>query len=64
MSCRNAKCCARVKGLVELIIARNGNQAVNNYAYRLRAHSTPEWITEQLRAAAYVKVICSQRAQL
>ena len=45
VSCRNAKCCARAKGLVELIIARNGNQVANNHAYRLRAHSTPEWMT-------------------
>ena len=36
--------------------ARNGNQVANHSAYRSRAHSAPKWMTEQLRAAAYVEV--------
>jgi hypothetical protein len=36
--------------------ARNGNLVANHPAYRSRAHSAPKWMTEQLRAAAYVEV--------
>jgi hypothetical protein len=64
VSCRNAKCCARAKGLVELIIARNGNQVANNHAYRLRAHSTLEWMTSSCgrprmsRSSAHSGISC------
>ena len=48
-----------VRGSRELVgpmSARNGNQVANHSAYRSRAHSAPKWMTEQLRAAAYVEV--------
>jgi hypothetical protein len=52
VSCRNAKCCARVKGLVELMIARNGNQLANKPRLPLARPFGTERMTEQLRAAA------------
>ena len=48
-----------VRGSRELVgpmSARNGNLVANHPAYRSRAHSAPKWMTEQLRAAAYVEV--------